>query len=35
MKKLYARARVTEYWLVDPEKKTIEVFTLGQKGFDG
>ncbi len=33
-KKLYARAGVAEYWLVDPESKTIEVFTLGEAGFE-
>ncbi len=33
-KKLYARARVTEYWLVDPESKTIEILKLGETGFE-
>ncbi len=33
-KKLYARAGVTEYWLVDPEQKTIEVLKLGASGFE-
>ncbi len=33
-KKLYARAGVTEYWLVDPERKTIEVLKLGETGFE-
>ncbi len=33
-KKLYARAGVPEYWLVDPESKTIEVLTLSETGFE-
>lgn len=33
-KKLYARAGVTEYWLVDPASKTIEVLKLGEAGFE-
>lgn len=33
-KKLYARAGVMEYWLVDPESKTIEVLKLGEAGFE-
>lgn len=33
-KKLYARAGVTEYWLVDPESKTVEVLKLGAAGFE-
>lgn len=32
-KTLYARHRVKEYWIVDPEEKTVAVFTLGKKGF--
>lgn len=32
-KTLYARHGVKEYWIVDPEEKTIEVFTLGKKGY--
>ncbi|MFQ5794251.1 MAG: Uma2 family endonuclease [Candidatus Bipolaricaulia bacterium] len=31
-KTLYARHGVREYWLVDPETKTVEVLTLGRKG---
>lgn len=31
---LYARHGVREYWLVDPEEKTIEVMTLGKAGFE-
>jgi len=31
---LYARHRVREYWMVDPEKKTIQVMTLGKAGFE-
>jgi len=30
---LYARYGVKEYWLVDPETKTIEVLRLGEKGY--
>ena len=30
---LYARHGVREYWLVDPETKTIEVLTLGPQGY--
>lgn len=33
-KTLYARHGVKEYWLVDPEEKRVEVFTLGEKGFE-
>lgn len=33
-KKLYARHGVKEYWLVDPEEKTIEVLALGQRGYE-
>ena len=32
-KTLYARHGVKEYWIVDPETKTVEVFALGEKGF--
>jgi len=31
--KLYARAGVTEYWIVDPTSKTVEVFTLSETGY--
>jgi len=31
--KLYARAGVTEYWIVDPTAKTVEVFSLGETGY--
>ncbi|OGF53808.1 MAG: hypothetical protein A2Z21_01030 [Candidatus Fraserbacteria bacterium RBG_16_55_9] len=30
---LYARHGVKEYWLVDPEEETIEVLTLGKRGY--
>lgn len=30
---LYARHGVKEYWLVDPEVETIEVLTLGTRGY--
>lgn len=33
-KTLYARHGVKEYWIVDPEKRKVEVFTLGEKGFE-
>ncbi len=32
-KSLYARHGVKEYWIVDPEKKTIELYTLTEEGF--
>jgi Uma2 family endonuclease len=31
---LYARHGVREYWIVDPADKSVEVMTLGEKGFD-
>jgi Uma2 family endonuclease len=31
---LYARHGVKEYWIVDPADKSVEVMTLGQKGFE-
>ncbi len=30
---LYARSRVFEYWLVDPDARTIEVLTLSEKDY--
>jgi Uma2 family endonuclease len=33
-KTLYARHGVREYWIVDPNAKTVEVFSLGEKGFE-
>ncbi len=32
-KTLDARHGVREYWVVDPEAKTVEVFALGEEGF--
>lgn len=32
--KLYARAGVIEYWIVDPTAKTVEVFSLGKAGYE-
>ena len=32
-KVLYARYGVSEYWIVDPGKKTIEVLTLKKEGY--
>jgi len=31
-KSLYARHAVREYWIVDPDKKTIELYTLTEEG---
>ncbi len=31
---LYARHGVQEYWIVDPQEKTIEVLTLGERGYE-
>ena len=31
-KTFYARHGVREYWIVDPEARTVEVFALGEKG---
>ena len=33
-KTLYARYGVNEYWIVDPKAKTVEVYTLGERGFE-
>ena len=33
-KTLYARHGVREYWIVDPEARKVEVFALGEKGFE-
>ncbi len=30
---LYARHGVKEYWLVDPDSQTVEVLTLGRRGY--
>lgn len=31
----YARAGVAEYWLIDPEQKTVTLFALGEEGAFG
>ncbi|MGQ9631389.1 MAG: Uma2 family endonuclease [bacterium] len=33
-KKLYAKYGVRECWLVDPESEAVEVFQLGERGFE-
>lgn len=33
-KTLYARHGVQEYWLVDPQANTVEVFTLQEQGYE-
>jgi len=33
-KTLYARHGVREYWIVDPTEKTVEVYMLGERGFE-
>jgi Uma2 family endonuclease len=33
-RRLYAKYGVKEYWIVDPEAKTIEVLTLGERGYE-
>jgi Uma2 family endonuclease len=32
--KAYARFRVTEYWIVDPEAQTIELYRLAPEGYE-
>ncbi|MBI1390593.1 MAG: Uma2 family endonuclease [bacterium] len=33
-KKLYANHGVREYWVADPSSRTIQVFTLGEQGYE-
>ena len=33
-KKLYAKNGVKEYWLVEPQKRTIEALVLGKRGYE-
>lgn len=33
-KKLYAKFGVQEYWIVNPKEKVVEVFVLGQRGYE-
>lgn len=32
--KLYAKYGVEEYWIVDPQKRTVEVLALGEEGYN-
>lgn len=32
-RRVYARAKIPEYWIIDPEKDTITVFTLSGKAY--
>lgn len=33
-RRLYAKYGVREYWIADPDTKTIEVLTLGERGYE-
>jgi Uma2 family endonuclease len=33
-RRLYAKYGVTEYWIVNPDARTIEVLALGQRGYE-
>ena len=33
-RKLYAKYGVREYWIVDPDERTVEVMKLGEAGFE-
>jgi len=33
-RRLYAKYGVREYWIVDPEEETVEVLTLGERGYE-
>ncbi len=33
-KGLYEQFGVAEYWIIDPEARTMEVFALGKKGYE-
>ena len=33
-RRLYAKYGIKEFWIIDPSEETVEVFTLGRRGYD-